>query len=99
MLEFVESEFRRRQFRQCPVGQHLDGFAEWLRSAGYKRRPGQLLLRGAAHLGHWTSARGVEIGRIRAGVLKAFARHLPTCACPHPFQGRDRYHREGRTAS
>lgn len=95
MLEFVESEFRRRQFRQCPVGQHLDGFAEWLRSAGYKRRPGQLLLRGAAHLGHWTSARGVEIGRIRAGVLDAFARHLPTCACPHPFQGRDRYHREG----
>jgi hypothetical protein len=25
MREFVESEFRRRQFRQCPVGQHLDG--------------------------------------------------------------------------
>lgn len=95
MREFVESEFKRRQFRQCPVGQHLDGFAKWLRSAGYKRRPGQLLLRGAAHLGHWTSARGVETGRIRAGVLDAFARHLPTCACPHPFQGRDRYHREG----
>lgn len=95
MLEFVESEFKRRQFRQCPVGQHLDGFAKWLRSAGYKRRPGQLLLRGAAHLGHWISARGVETGRIRTGVLDAFARHLPTCACPHPFQGRDRYHREG----
>jgi hypothetical protein len=40
MLEFVESEFRRRQFWQCPVGQQLGGFAEWLRSAGYKRRPG-----------------------------------------------------------
>lgn len=95
MLEFIESEFRRRQLRRCPVGQHLDGFAEWLRSAGYKRRPGQLLLRGAAHLGHWISARGGGIGRIEAGVLDAFARHLPTCACSHPFQGRDRYHREG----
>lgn len=95
MLEFVESEFRRRQLRQCPVGQDLDGFAEWLRAAGYKRRPGQLLLRGAAHLGHWTSARGVGTGRIHAGVLDAFVRHLPTCACPHPFQGRARYHREG----
>jgi hypothetical protein len=55
----------------------LDGFATWLRSAGYKRRPGQLLLRGAAHLGHWTSARGVETGRIHPGVLDAFAQNLP----------------------
>jgi site-specific recombinase XerD len=95
MLEFVESEFKRRQLRQCPVGQHLDGFAEWLHAAGYKRRPGQLLLRGAAHLGHWAAARDVGIGCIHAGVLDAFARHLSACACPHPFQGRDRYHREG----
>lgn len=94
-MEFVESEFRRRQLRQCPVGEHLDGFAEWLRSAGYKRRPGQLLLRGAAHLGHWTAAGGGRTGRIHAGAHEAFAQHLPTCACPHPFQGRDRYHREG----
>jgi site-specific recombinase XerD len=95
MLEFyVESEFKRRALRQCPVGDHLDGFAEWLRLAGYQRRPGQLLLRGAAHLGHWSAARGARRGRITAGVLAAFVRHLPTCACPHPFRGRDRYHRE-----
>ena len=96
MLEFyVESDFRLRQLRQCPVGTYLDGFAEWLRSAGYKRRPGQLVLRGAAHLGHWTVARGVPLDRITEEGLDSFAQHLPTCACPHPFQGRDRYHMEG----
>jgi integrase/recombinase XerD len=96
MLEFyVESEFRRCQLRQCPVGTHLEGFAEWLRSAGYKRRPGQLLLRGAAHLGHWIAARGVRAGDVHAEVLAAFAHHVPTCTCVHPFAGRDRYHREG----
>ena len=56
---------RLRQFRQCPVGKHLDGFAHWLRAAGYKRRPGQLLLRGAAHLWHWAAC--VRTDRINAG--------------------------------
>jgi site-specific recombinase XerD len=94
MLEFyVESGVRLRQFRECPVGKHLDGFADWLHAAGYKRRPGQLLLRGAAHLGHWTAR--VQSDRIDAGVLDAFARHLRTCVCAHPFRGRDRYHQEG----
>ena len=96
MLEFyVESEFRRCQLRQCPVGAHLEELADWLRSAGYKRRPGQLLLRGAAHFGHWIATRGVRAGGTREGVLTAFTRHVPTCTCAHPFAGRDRYHREG----
>ncbi len=96
MLEhYVQSELRRRQLRDCPLGEHVDGFAEWLRSAGYKRRPGQLLLRGAAHLGHWTAARRVPIDRITETVLGAFARHLARCACAHAFHGRARYHREG----
>lgn len=96
MLEFyVESEFRRCQLRQCPVGTHLEGLADWLRSAGYKRRPGQLLLRGAAHLGHWLAARDVRTDGVDDGVLSTFTRHVPTCACTHPFAGRDCYHREG----
>jgi site-specific recombinase XerD len=96
MLTFyIESELRRRWVRQSPVGMHVDGFADWLRAAGYKRRPGQLVLRGAAHLAHWTSARGVPLDRIDAGVLASFAGHLRTCACRHPFRGRDRYHRDG----
>ena len=96
MLEFyVQGEFRRRQLRECPVGKHLDGFAGRLRSAGYKRRPGQLLLRGAAHLGHWTATCGVRTDQITAAVLDAFARHLALCACPQAFQGRRRYHWEG----
>ena len=96
MLDFYfERDFRLRGFRQCPFGKHVDDFADWLRSAGYKRRPGQLMLRGAAHLGHWTSTRDIPTHRINEGVLDSFARHLPTCACAHPFRGRDRYHREG----
>ena len=96
MLEFyVESDVRLRQLRQCPAGRHMDGLADWLHAAGYKRRPGQLVLRGAAHLAHWASARGGPIDRIDEGVLHAFADHLRTCACPSPFRGRDRYHRDG----
>ena len=96
MLQFyVESEVRRRQFRECPIEEHLDGFAGWLRSAGYKVRPGQLLLRGAAHLGMWTASRGVRVERISEEVLRAFARHVRRCACSHAFRGRDLYHWQG----
>jgi hypothetical protein len=87
MLEFYfENAVRLRQFRQCPVDKHLDGFADLLRAAGYKRRPGQLVLRGAAHLGLWAAR--VRTDRINAGVLDAFARHLRTCVCAHPFWGK-----------
>jgi len=52
MLDFyIESAFRLRRLRQCPVGEQMDGFAGWLHSAGYRRRPAQLTLRAAAHLG------------------------------------------------
>ena len=54
MLEFYfESGFRLRQLRECATGEYMDPFADWLQSAGYRRRPAQLLLRGAAHLGQW----------------------------------------------
>jgi hypothetical protein len=92
---YIDSEFKRSQLRQCPVAAHLDGLCEWLRSARYKRRPGQLRLRGAAHFGCWAAARGVPTGEIDEGVLASFAKHLSSCRCVHPFRGRDRYHREG----
>jgi site-specific recombinase XerC len=96
MLNFyVDTEFKLCQLRQCPVGTHLEGLAEWLRGAGYKKRPGQLLLRGAAHFGYWAAARGVRISDVQEDVLAAFGRHVPRCTCVHPFRGRDRYHREG----
>lgn len=96
MLEFyVESDLTVRHLRQCPVGKYLHGFAGWLRSVGYKQRPAQLTIRGAAHLGHWTSAHGVPIERVDDEGSDAFARHLPTCVCPHAFQGRDDYHAAG----
>jgi len=57
--------------------------------------PGQLRLRGAAHLGYWAAACGVPTDRITEAVLGAFVRHLASCSCPHAFQGRDRSHQEG----
>ena len=93
MLEFyVDSEAKRRQLRQCPVGKYLDDFAQWLHSSGYKQRPAQLTLRGVAHFGHWTSEQGVPIEHIDDDLIDTFACHLPTCVCPHGFQGRDNYH-------
>ncbi len=95
MLDFyIESDFRLRRLRQCPVGEHMNGFAGWLHSAGYQRRPAQLALRAAAHLGHWALARAIPTGRLDEQ-LDAFVRHLPACACPHDFQGRDDYHAAG----
>lgn len=96
MLDFyVDTEFKLYQLRQCPVGTHLEGLAEWLRGAGYKRRPGQLLLRGAAHFGYWAAAQGVRISDVQERVLATFGRHVPRCSCVHPFRGRGRCHREG----
>ena len=95
MLDFyIESDFRLRRLRQCPVGEHMNGFAGWLHSAGYQRRPAQLALRAAAHLGHWALARAIPTGRLDEQ-LDAFVRHLPACACSHDFQGRDDYHAAG----
>ena len=96
MLEcYVESDFTLRQLRQCPAGPHLDAFADWLRLAGYRQRPAQLALRGAAHLSHWAAARGIPTARLGEATLDAFVDHLSTCGCPHPFRGRDSYHAPG----
>ena len=95
MLDFyVESDVRLRRLRQCPVGEYLDGFAGWLRTTGYRRRPAQLSLRAAAHLGHWASACGIPTGQIHEQ-LDSFVRHLPACTCVHDFQGCDDYHAAG----
>jgi len=89
MLEFfIDSEFKLRQLRSCPVGEHMDGFADRLHSAGYRRRPAQLILRGAAHLGHWASVRDIQVDGFDQPVLDSFFRHLARCACTHAFRGR-----------
>lgn len=92
---YLKSEFAVRRLRQSPVGKYVDEFAGELRAAGYTRRSGLLLLRGAAHLGHWAAAGGVTLDRISEEALASFAGHVPTCTCAHPFQGRDRYHSQG----
>jgi site-specific recombinase XerD len=96
MLEFFyQSRFRRRQLRRGWLGEHVDGFADRLHRAGYKRRPAQLVLRGAAHLRFWASEQGVSADRLSKALLHAFIRHLPACTCSSPFQGHDAYHAAG----
>lgn len=96
MLEFyIESDFRLCQLRQGPVGTWLEDLARWLHLAGYRKRPGQLLLRGAAHFGDWASTRGVNPDEVRESTLTAFARHVPRCACASSSRGRFRYHQQG----
>ena len=96
MLEFyVESGFRLRQLRECATGQHMDAFADWLQSAGFKRRPAQLVLRGAAHLGEWASIQQAQAGQFDEEVLDSFTGHLATCSCTHSFRCRDRRHLQG----
>ena len=92
---FIDSEFKLRQLRSCPVGEHMDAFAERLHSVGYKRRPAQLILRGAAHLGHWASMRDIPKDRLDQSALDSFVRHLANCACRHAFRGRDRSNADG----
>lgn len=90
MLErYVESDLRLCQLRQSPAGEHLDGFADWLHLAGYKQRPGQLMLRVAAHLGHWAWARGIAAEQFDDEIGDSFARHLSSCVCPPAFYVRD----------
>jgi len=96
MLEFyIDSEAKLHQLRQCPVGNYLDNFALSLQSSGYKRRPAQLILRAAAHFGYWVLERALPIEHVDDELIATFARHLPTCACSHCFQGRGNYHAAG----
>ncbi len=96
MLEYyVENDFKLLQLRGCAAGEHMDLFAEELRGAGYKRRPAQLRLRGAAHISDWAAIQGVHLDRLDQGVLDDFARHVTTCTCTHAFHGRDPYNVEG----
>jgi len=87
MLEYyLDDNFKLGQLRASPAGKNIDSFADWLHSAGYRRRPAQLLLRGAAHLAYWASIHRVQIGQLDQELLEAFARHLATCTCTHtPF--------------
>lgn len=96
MLEYyLDSEFKICQLRECPASEHIDCFADWLHTAGYRRRPAQLLLRGAAHLSHWASIRKVRIDEIDQKLFGTFVHHLAACTCTHPFHGRDLYNVQG----
>jgi hypothetical protein len=62
---------------------------------GDNRRPAQLTLRAAAHLGHCWSEHGVPIECADDELIDFFIRPLPACASSLGFHGRDRYHAVG----
>jgi site-specific recombinase XerD len=92
---FYDSELRLRQLGESPLAEQLEGFAGWLASAGYKRGPGQAVIRGAAHLGDWLSARGVSFDQLDRGLIDSFVGHVRRCQCNTPFRGRGRTHAAG----
>ena len=82
MLEFFFEEARTlRRLRSGLTGQHIDGFAEYLRGRQYARWTGRGYLRAVAHLGIWMERSGIAIENLNEQVLKGFFEHLPCCAC------------------
>lgn len=92
---FYDSELRLRQLGECSLAEQLEGFAGWLASVGYTRGPGQALIRGAAHLGDWLSARGFSFDQLDRGLIVSFVGHVHRCQCTTPFRGRGRTHAAG----
>lgn len=57
MLEFyVESDSKLRHLRQCPLGEHMEGFAGWAPRGLLPAKARSTGPTGAAHLGHWATA-------------------------------------------
>ncbi len=82
MLEFFFEEARTlRRLRSGLMGQHIDGFAEYLRGRQYARWTGRGYLRAVAHLGIWMERGGIAFENLNEQVLKGFVEHLPCCTC------------------
>jgi len=69
------------RLRSGPTGPFVEGFAQFLRAAGYVRGSVLRYLRAAAHLGTWMHAHSVVTAMLDERTLEAFTAHLPGCAC------------------
>lgn len=82
MLDYY---FRRpsriRSLRASPSGPFLDGFATWLRDAGFSLGAGRCYLLAAEHLGVWLARRRIEITEVEDPVIDRFVKHLASCRC------------------
>ena len=91
---YFSKQFTIQGLRKSPAGRHLDGFAAWLHSRAYKRRPAQLRVRGVAHFGHWHAMKKTSLETLDEREIDAFADHCRRCRCRHDFGGRARYNSE-----
>lgn len=82
MIElYLEHPRTLMRFRASPVGSHLDAFASDLHASGFGWQMGGQHLRGAVHVGHWASSRGIAVDALDDDVITAFVEHLPKCRC------------------
>ena len=79
-----------RWLRSSVVDDYLDGFADYLAKSGFQPWTIRGHLRGAAHLGHWSSKHAFSIEQLEEGLLEAFFDHLPTCPISRPNEGKFR---------
>jgi site-specific recombinase XerD len=63
-------------------GSLLEGFAQWLRKAGYAAITVRKHIRGAEHFSHWTDRKRIPVGALDEQVLERFDHHLCRCRCP-----------------
>ena len=68
--------------REGPNSALLEGFAEELCQAGYKKAAAKHRIRGAEHLLHWTEREGIPISDVTESLLERFHQHLKHCRCP-----------------
>jgi integrase/recombinase XerD len=70
---FVGSE-TAQVLRAGPLGEHVDGFAEALRSAGYEPRSVEAKVLIVAQLGRWLARRGLGVRDLDEGRVREFLR-------------------------
>jgi site-specific recombinase XerD len=89
------SYFKRPQvverYRSGLLGRFLDGFAGWLQEAGYARNTIRFHLHAAIHLNCWATKLNIPLERWDEQTLKRFRRHLRSCRCLGPNQGKYQY--------
>jgi site-specific recombinase XerD len=90
MLEqYFKTHFTLRKLRSGLFGDHIDGFARWLRDKGYSQSIVRRYVVAACHLGCFVALRGGSLDEINAEVLEAYELHRPHCECPHFRSGSD----------
>jgi site-specific recombinase XerD len=60
----------------------LEGFAQWLRKAGYAEITARRHILGAEHFNYWTDRKRIPVRSLNEQVLQRFGCHLSRCQCP-----------------